>query len=143
MKINSKKRYINAKLYDQIKNKIRKEFCGKKNPFYGKGHYGKDNHFFGKKHTKQSKERMSNALKGRKPTFLGKRHSKKTREKLRKIHSIPIVVFFTDGSKKEFSNRLELGLFLQKSKELGAALLRKEKHHLWSKYNISNIEIKK
>lgn len=78
---------------------------------------------------------------GEKNGFYGKLHSTKTKQYLCSRHSINIIVYFDDGNIYKFTNRLELGVFLGKSKHLGAKLLKPQYFYLWKKYSITNIEI--
>lgn len=49
----------------QKQSKAKKgKYCGKDNPFYGKGFHGEDHPFYGKHHTEESKQKISSSKKG-------------------------------------------------------------------------------
>lgn len=140
------KRGINSKLHAILRKTLVENYLtGENNPFYGKGFWGKENHFFGKKHTEDSKKKIRESLVGKNigesNHFFGKSHSEETKLLLRKKKSVPIKVFFKTGDCIEFDNRLELGEYLGKSRELGAKLVNPNFHHLHSKYEILRIEV--
>ncbi len=65
---------------------------------------------------------------------LNKPRSNITKEKLSNLHSIPIKVTFQNNKQVIFKNRLKLGIYLHKSKPLGAKLFKTPR--LWNKYKI-------
>jgi len=137
---------INSKLYELIKKRIRSDFTGKNNPFYGKGHFGKDNHFYGKTHTEETKKKIKESLKGKNigkdNHFYGKTHTEETKRNQSKIKSISILVIFENGTRKKFINRREFGFYLGYSGQLGWKLAAHKNinKHLWPKYNIKDIQ---
>lgn len=134
-----------SRLYEKTKIRISALTSGKNNPFYGKGHFGKDNHFYGKKHTKESRQKIKEAMAlnpkmGKDNYFYGKKHTEESKKIMRDIKGIPIKVTFDDGCVKLFTYKRQLGLHLGMSEALGAKLNHPNFKHLWKKYNITNIE---
>lgn len=139
---------ISSKQYEKIRNCVRKYFTGKKNPFYGKGHFGKDNPMSNPKNyerflkvvrSKEHSQMMSIKCTGEKNGFFGKKHSKKTKKILSEKRSQPIEVLFETGKTISFSRYGKLGTFLGKTTHLGAKLCSGNYNYLWKKYGIKEI----
>jgi group I intron endonuclease len=82
---------IKQNLSDERRKQLKEAFSGKNNPFYGKSRFGKNNPFYGKHHSDESREkiskvkksisdetrqRMSDAHKGKKLTDSHRQHIK-------------------------------------------------------------------
>jgi group I intron endonuclease len=67
-------------LSKEHKEKMSASLTGEKNPMYGKT--GEKNPMYGKTHTKEHKEKMSEAHFGEKNPMYGKTHTKETKEKM-------------------------------------------------------------
>ena len=140
---------INSRLFETYKKIASKQFLGEKNPFYGKGFFGKDNPMYGKpchyKMTEEEKniwkQNISKGIIGEKNPFYGKKHSEDMKKYLSEKRSKYITVFFKDDKIEKFRGYGDLGVFLGKSKHLGAKLLKPQFIHLWKKYNIERIEV--
>ena len=133
----------NGKLYEKIRNRVRKHFCGENNPFYGNSMFAGDkNPFYGKKHTKETRDNLSaklkNKLVGDKNPFYGKKHTKEVRDTISKHQKESVTIIFNNGEIKTFDKKGDIGHYLGKSKALGIQLC-SIKRHLWNKYNIKDI----
>ena len=133
----------NGKLYEQIKNKVREDFLGEKNPFYGnKSMSGENNPFYGKKHTEETRKKISLANTGKtigdKNPFYGKTHTEETKKMLSKQKKRSVSIIFLDGKVVKFDSRGDIGNYLGVSKSMGQQLCSIKKH-LWTKYNIKEI----
>ena len=133
-----------SNLYEKVKERTSKLMSGKNNPFYGKGHFGKDNGFYGKTHTDEWKKRHSEILSkrfsGKKNPFYGKTQPQWVKDLLKEKWGKPIEVDFDDGTSQKFVCKRDLGVYLGKSKHLGAKLNNPKFRHLWEKYGITNIK---
>lgn len=124
-------RKMTSKSFDKYRKIYGSQCSGKNNPFYGKTHSPKVRKVI------SEKNKNWNEIHGN--SFLNHKHTDEYKQQSSLKKSIPVIVEFLDGSIKEFPNRYHLGIFLGKSKALGAKISEKEFSYLWPKYNIKNI----
>lgn len=121
-----------SRIYQKILEDNRIHMTGKNNPFYGKTH------------SEESRKRMSESHKGNnigeENAFYGRQHSDKTKRKMSIHKSIPILVYFNDGTIERFSQYKFLGPFLGMSEHLGSKLCKPQYSYLLPNYNITKIE---
>lgn len=122
----------NSRTYQMIIEKNRLYMTGRNNPFYGKTHSDETR----KKISNYNKQHQ---LKEKNP-FYGKTHSEYTKNLMSKLRSIPIKVYFEDGTVEEFSQYKFLGPYLGMSEHLGCKLCKPKYSYLLPKYKIKRIK---
>ena len=80
---------IGYKHTEETKKKISESVLGEKNPMYGKNHSGEKNPMYGKNHSEETKEKISNTLKGK---MVGENH--------------PLWIEITDEMIEDYKNRI-------------------------------------
>lgn len=110
---------------------------------YSKFMCGENNHFYGKRHKQESIEAMRDKLiglmAGDKNPFYGKKHKESTKRVISESRKQRILVKYTDGTQKEYSDYGKFAEDIRMSLSLASKITREKFKYLLPKYNIEEI----